>query len=262
MNGPTAIIAEDEAPQRAQLRSLLAELWPELRILAECADGKQAIAALKQHRPDVNFLDIRMPGAGGLEVARAIGPAGHIVFITAYDGFAVQAFEDGASDYLLKPIKRDRLAIAVARLKARLASGAQTDLSALLSRLEGRLARAPYIKWITASIGGAVKMLPVDEVQLFQAAEGPDRAARSGHLLAGASWDHRPAVGHPPDQARRGRQAAAASARPDGNPGRFLGLRAALQGHVAQSCSSRSARRPSGEAAARRRSVTGRAKRS
>jgi DNA-binding LytR/AlgR family response regulator len=169
MTAPTAIIAEDEAPQRASLAAMLAELWPDLRILATCGDGREAIEALARHRPEIAFLDIRMPGADGFEVARAAAPATHVVFITAYDTFAVQAFEDGAADYLLKPVKRDRLQAAITRVKARLASGAPNGLPDLLQRLEAKLAVKPEtIRWITANVGGAVRMLPVDDVLFFQ----------------------------------------------------------------------------------------------
>ena len=151
MTAPTAIIAEDEAPQRAGLAVMLAELWPDLHIVATCGDGREAIEALTRHRPDIAFLDIRMPGADGFEVARAAAAAMHVVFITAYDSFAVQAFEDGAADYLLKPVKRNRLQAAIARVKARLASGAPSDLPDLLQRLEAKLAAKPEtIRWITA----------------------------------------------------------------------------------------------------------------
>jgi DNA-binding LytR/AlgR family response regulator len=169
MTLPTALIAEDEAPQREQLKALLGRLWPQLRIVAECADGPSAIDSMTRLRPDVAFLDIRMPGADGLQVARTAGDHTHVVLITAYDEFAIQAFEAGAVDYLLKPIKRDRLGLAIGRLQARLAAGEPSDLSAVLSRLEGRLAEPQPIRWITASIGQAVRILPVEDVHFFQA---------------------------------------------------------------------------------------------
>src|SRR5918993_4630747 len=109
MTKPTAILAEDEAPLRAELRALLGQLWPDLHVVADCVDGAQAIEALRRYRPDVAFLDIRMPIADGLQVARTADSKTHIVFITAYDDFAVRAFEQGAADYLLKPVDRGRL---------------------------------------------------------------------------------------------------------------------------------------------------------
>jgi DNA-binding LytR/AlgR family response regulator len=186
MTAPTAIIAEDEAPQRASLAVMLAELWPDLRILATCGDGREAIQALGRHRPDIAFLDIRMPGADGFKVARAAAPVVHVVFITAYDSFAVQAFEDGAADYLLKPVKRDRLQAAITRVKARLASGAASGLPDLLQRLEAKLAAKPEtIRWITAHVGGAVRMLPVDDVLFFQSQDKYTRvvtASEEAHI--------------------------------------------------------------------------------
>jgi DNA-binding LytR/AlgR family response regulator len=177
VTGPTAIIAEDEAPQRAQLKTLLGVLWPQLQVLAECADGRSAIEAMARLRPDVAFLDIRMPGASGLQVARAAGDRTHLVLITAYDEFAIQAFDEGAADYLLKPVKRDRLAVAVSRLQARLAAGERSDLTAVLARMEGRLAKPAPIKWITASVGSALHILPVDDVHFFQAQDKYTRVA-------------------------------------------------------------------------------------
>ncbi len=156
MTGPTAILAEDEAPLLAELRGLLLQLWPGLRIVAECVDGGQAMEALRRHQPDVAFLDVRMPIADGLQVARSASGKTHVVFITAYDDFAVRAFEQGAVDYLLKPIDRARLRIAVDRIVARLAAGQSFDLSAVLAQLEARLRPQPErIKWITASVGAA-----------------------------------------------------------------------------------------------------------
>ncbi|MGE5665573.1 MAG: LytR/AlgR family response regulator transcription factor, partial [Betaproteobacteria bacterium] len=106
---PTAILADDERLMREQLRARLSEVWPELQILAEARNGAEAVEAVREHRPDLAFLDIRMPGMTGIEAAREIGDACHVVFITAYDEYAVEAFEQGAADYLLKPAEADRL---------------------------------------------------------------------------------------------------------------------------------------------------------
>lgn len=169
MKQPTAIIAEDEPPLRAELRHLLAQLWPDLQILADCGDGGQAIEAVTLHKPNVAFLDIRMPIADGLQVARNADPDTHIVFITAFDHFAVRAFEDGAVDYLLKPVDRDRLQRTVERVASRIASGRAADLPAMLAKLETRLRAHPErIRWITASAGGSVRMIAVDDVLFFQ----------------------------------------------------------------------------------------------
>jgi len=164
----TAVIAEDEPMLRAQLRKRLAEAWPELTLVAEAENGEQAIEAIEAHRPDVAFLDIRMPVRTGLEVARTIGGRTHVVFVTAYDEYAVAAFEEGAVDYVLKPVTAERLAKVVARLKARLAAP-PLDLSALLARLSEREAGAGPLKWIRASLGNTLQMIAVDDVLYFQA---------------------------------------------------------------------------------------------
>lgn len=186
MSAPTAILAEDEAPQRAELAHMLGELWPDLRILAQCADGAEAIAALKQHAPNVAFLDIRMPGPDGMQVARAAGAGTHVVFTTAYDNFAVQAFEDGAVDYVLKPLSPDRLKNTIERLKARLSTAKPIDVSALLSALETHSAQRPErIRWISAGVGGVVKMLAVDAVLFFQSQDKYTRvvtASEEAHI--------------------------------------------------------------------------------
>ena len=131
---PTALIAEDDPMLRAQLKSRLAEAWPELAIIAEASNGADALAMVEAHQPDIVFLDIRMPVKSGIEVARALEGRCHAVFVTAYDEYAVAAFDEGAVDYLLKPVSPERIAKVVARLKSRLAS-APLDLSAVLARL-------------------------------------------------------------------------------------------------------------------------------
>jgi DNA-binding LytR/AlgR family response regulator len=120
MSTTTAIIAEDEATLRGQLVEQLGQLWPELVIAGEAADGVQALRLLDEHRPDVMFLDIQMPGATGLEVARQASGRCHVVFVTAYDQHAVAAFDQGAVDYVLKPVSAARLFTAVSRVKQRL----------------------------------------------------------------------------------------------------------------------------------------------
>ncbi|MBB3228127.1 DNA-binding LytR/AlgR family response regulator [Luteibacter sp. Sphag1AF] len=166
----TALVAEDEEPQRAELRGMLKALWPELIIVAECEDGISALDAWTSKKPDVAFLDIRMPGLGGIEVARQAESPAQVVFITAHDEFAVKAFDAGAVDYLLKPIRTDRLAETVTRLRNR-RSATQVDLAALIESLASRSKQAEPITWITASVGDAVRMIPIDEVILFQADE-------------------------------------------------------------------------------------------
>lgn len=179
---PTAILAEDEAPQRRELRATLAALWPELDVVAECADGHEALQAVERHRPQVAFLDIRMPGLSGLEVARRASQTGHVVLVTAYDQYAVDAFESGAVDYLLKPVKHERLAAAVARLKSKLAAGArQEDLGRLIDALQSRMApeRPAFLRWITATTPSGVKMVAIDDVRFFRA---EDKYVRVGSL--------------------------------------------------------------------------------
>jgi DNA-binding LytR/AlgR family response regulator len=173
---PTALVAEDEAPQRRELCAMLADKWPALTIVAECADGLEALEAWRANPPDIAFLDIRMPGLDGLEVARQAGGAAQIVFITAYDEFAVKAFEAGAVDYLLKPIRADRLAATLERLRGRQARPA-IDLDALIEALGGRGETRQPIKWITASSGDVVRMISIDDVLLFQAEDKYTRVA-------------------------------------------------------------------------------------
>lgn len=187
MNGPTALIAEDELPQRQELRALLAELWPELRIVGECGDGLSALEALEQFAPDVAFLDIRMPGVSGLEVARAVRAPCQVIFTTAYDEYAVRAFDEGAIDYLLKPITRERLARAVGRARAGVGKRSAIDLGFFIDLLQAKLApKGPHaIKWITASVGNSTKMFSVEEVLFFQAQDKYTRvvtAENEGHI--------------------------------------------------------------------------------
>jgi DNA-binding LytR/AlgR family response regulator len=187
MTRPTALIAEDETPQRQELLALLAELWPELNVIAECEDGLSALEALEQHHPQIAFLDIRMPGVSGLEVARAAGAQCQVIFITAYAEYALQAFDKGAVDYLLKPVARERLSVAIERARSRLAGGAHVDMAALIDMVQARLAAdsKPGIRWITVSVGNAVKMYSIDEVLFFQAQDKYTRvvtATSEGHI--------------------------------------------------------------------------------
>lgn len=186
MTRPTAVIAEDELPQRQELRAMLAELWPELNVVAECDDGLSALDALELHRPQVLFLDIRMPGVSGLEVARAAGTSCQVIFVTAYEEYALRAFDEGAVDYLQKPVARERLSRAVERTRARLNNGSQADMAALLDMVQAKLSPGRGgIKWITASIGNTMKMFSIDEVLFFQAQEKYTRvvtADSEGHI--------------------------------------------------------------------------------
>jgi DNA-binding LytR/AlgR family response regulator len=173
----SALIAEDELLLRDALVGLLAQAWPELEIVAECEDGGSALEALAEHQPDVAFLDIRMPGLSGIEVAQAAAeasPATRIVFVTAYDQYAVAAFEHGAVDYLLKPVSPARLAQTVQRLRARPAPGAEetATLQALLQALRRDLPAAPRAQplvWLTASTGKDTRLVLVEDVLYFRA---------------------------------------------------------------------------------------------
>jgi len=165
---PTAVIAEDEPVLRAQLEDLLRAVWPELVIVASAEDGLQTLRALEQHNPDVLFLDIQMPGHTGLEVARRASGRYHVVFVTAYDQYAVAAFEVGAVDYVMKPLNAERLATACDRMKKRLSS-VPPNFESLLEALAKRAAQAhPYLRWINASLGTDVKLITVDEICYFQ----------------------------------------------------------------------------------------------
>lgn len=165
---PVAVIAEDEPVLRAQLKDLLHEVWPKCAIAAAAEDGFQAMRALEEHRPDVLFLDIQMPGPTGLELARHASGRCHVVFVTAYDQYAVAAFEEGAVDYVMKPLTAARLATACGRVKERL-SMTPADLRSVLDALAKRAAQAnPYLRWINASLGTDVKLITVDEICYFQ----------------------------------------------------------------------------------------------
>jgi DNA-binding LytR/AlgR family response regulator len=166
-NPPRAVIAEDERVLRDELRDHISTLWPELTICAEVADGVSALRALDEHRPDVMFLDIQMPGMSGLEVARRAGGRCHIVFVTAYDEFAVTAFEQGAIDYVMKPFSAGRVAVAIDRLKERLAT-APVNLEGLVELLRDRVAPAKsFLRWINASQGDDLRLITVAEVCYF-----------------------------------------------------------------------------------------------
>jgi DNA-binding LytR/AlgR family response regulator len=165
---PTALIAEDEPMMRAQLKGRLVQAWPELQIVGEAGNGEEALALADEKRPDIAFLDIRMPVMSGLDVARELAGRCHVVFVTAYDEYAVAAFDEGAIDYVLKPPMPERIAKVVERLKARLAL-APLDLTAILARLATRDQGAGPLRWIRASLGASMRMIAVDDVLYFRA---------------------------------------------------------------------------------------------
>ena len=170
---PTAIVAEDEPILRAQLEGKLKKLWPELEIIASVEDGAAALEALEDRVPDFMFLDIQMPEMTGVEVARHVAGRAHVVFVTAYDQYAIQAFDTGAVDYILKPASDDRLALTIERLKARLAAPAPpADLNAVLAQLTQQLSAGKQkLQWIKATVGQNLRLIPVNEVLFFQSDE-------------------------------------------------------------------------------------------
>lgn len=171
MNEVKAVIADDEAPLRQFLRARLAEVWPELVICGEAKNGKETLALIERHRPQIAFLDIRMPGLTGMEVAGKIAGSCRIVFVTAYDDYAVEAFEKEAVDYLLKPVSQERLARTVMRLKDALESSAAAP-SDVLQRLMARLSEmkgAARLQYLRVQHGDGVRLIPVDEVIYFKA---------------------------------------------------------------------------------------------
>ena len=171
MAQPTAIVVDDEPGLVAQLQKALAAAWPELQVVGTAGDGAQALALFERLHPEVAFLDIQMPGLSGLEVARRLAGRCHVVFVTAYDRFAVQAFESAAVDYLLKPVDRARLAATVARLRARVVSQ-PPDLGALVERLAERLRPgAGHLQWLQVQQREDVILVPVGEVDVFQSSE-------------------------------------------------------------------------------------------
>jgi len=173
---PTAIIADDERLMRDQLRMRLQDAWPELQIGGEAKNGEEAVQLVGELKPDLTFLDIRMPGKTGMEAARDIGDKSLIVFVTAYDQYAVEAFERGAIDYVLKPTEPDRLRVTVDRLKERLErpqDNVNDSVSAMLSQLAEKIAspKPKHLQWIQASIGQDLRMIPVEDILFFRSDE-------------------------------------------------------------------------------------------
>lgn len=171
---PTAVIADDERLMREQVAARLREAWPELAIVGEAVNGREAVAMVRSRAPDIAFLDIRMPEMDGIEAARAIAGQAHVVFVTAYDQYAVSAFEQGAVDYLLKPADPERVKTTCERLKARLDKkpDAMTELLAELSaRISGGGAAKPrdYLRWVQASVGQTLRVIPTAEILYFRA---------------------------------------------------------------------------------------------
>ncbi|MEO8133650.1 MAG: LytTR family DNA-binding domain-containing protein [Betaproteobacteria bacterium] len=186
---PSALIADDEPLLADQLRRKLAQMWPELDICTVVGNGRAAVDAVADHRPDIVFLDIRMPVLNGIEAARLIGSETRVVFVTAYDEYAIAAFERGAIDYLLKPVAEDRLAATIVRLRAALVQP-PADLSSVLAQLSARLApgTGEYLSWIRAGIGETVRLIAVEDVLFFQASDKYTRVVTNG----GEAWIRTP----------------------------------------------------------------------
>ena len=178
---PTALIADDEPLLRKSLQRLLAQAWPELDVVAQARNGREAVEQFEALQPDMCFLDVHMPGLSGVEAARYIGRRAHLVFVTAFDQYALQAFEQGALDYLVKPVEPTRLADTVARLQERLrAAQPLPDTDALLDHLLARLrkdAGPTSLQWIRASVGQTVRMIAVDEIDFLRSDEKYTRIA-------------------------------------------------------------------------------------
>jgi DNA-binding LytR/AlgR family response regulator len=174
-----ALIADDEPLLRERLRSHLARLWPELQIAAEARNGREAIELFETHLPQIAFLDVHMPGLNGIDAARSIARRAEIVFVTAHEHYAVQAFEHGAIDYVVKPFDATRLADSVARLKARLAAPQplSAGFDAVLDRLavelkaRGGTDRPKYLQWIRASVAASVRLIPVEQIAFLRSDE-------------------------------------------------------------------------------------------
>ncbi|MCP3900167.1 MAG: response regulator transcription factor [Desulfobacteraceae bacterium] len=179
MNKITALIADDEKQLRLHLKNKLSQIWPELEICAEAENGIQAIEFAKKYKPDIAFLDIRMPGKSGIEAAEEINKICRIVFITAYDQYAVDAFENEAIDYILKPVEHTRLEKTVNRLKERFAeqeskTDNSEDINQILKKISETISTKPkseYLQWIKAQQGDSIRLIPIDEITIFQSAD-------------------------------------------------------------------------------------------
>ena len=170
---PTAVVVDDERLMRDQIIARLKETWPELVVVGQAGNGREAIATVQSLEPDVVFLDINMPEMDGLKTAKALAGRAHIVFVTAYDQYAIQAFEHGAVDYLLKPVEPERVAITCQRLRERLEQK-PAPMDALLAELSqrlggGNLGASRYLRWVQASVGPNIRMIATSEILFFRA---------------------------------------------------------------------------------------------
>lgn len=176
---PTALIADDEPLLRERLATHLSRVWPELEVVAQARNGREAVELFDEHGPAIAFLDVQMPGMNGVDAARAIGGRALLVFVTAYEQYAVQAFEQGAVDYLVKPFESERLAATVRRLRERLLQpdsaglppGWEATVDQLARSLRERTVAPDWLQWIRASVGNSVRLIPVDEIAFLRSDE-------------------------------------------------------------------------------------------
>ncbi len=184
LSPPTAVVADDERLMREQIVARLKEAWPELSIVGEASNGREAIAMVRNLEPDIVFLDIRMPGMDGIQAAQALSGQVHVVFVTAHDEYAIRAFEHGAIDYVLKPAEPARVALTCQRLRARL-KDAPEPINDLLAQLSQRLgAGGPkareYMRWVQASVGASIRMIPTTDILFFRAEDKYTRVQTQG----------------------------------------------------------------------------------
>jgi|SRR5262245_8806637 len=184
---PTALIADDEPLLREALARQLAQAWPELEVVAQARNGREAIKLFEARHPDICFLDVHMPGLSGVEAAHQIGRRAHLVFVTAFDHYAVQAFTQGVLDYLVKPVEQERLAETVARLKERMATAQPAlnsemllrQLAEQLDKLQSSEAAAP-LRWIRAQVGTTVRLIAVEDIDYLRSDTKYTRVAWRG----------------------------------------------------------------------------------
>jgi DNA-binding LytR/AlgR family response regulator len=181
---PTAVVADDERLMREQIIARVKEAWPELSIVGEASNGREAVAMVRNLEPDIVFLDIRMPGMDGIQAAQALSGQVHVVFVTAHDEYAIRAFEHGAVDYVLKPAEQERVALTCQRLRARLKQEPRpmNDLLAQLSQQlgAGGVKQREYMRWVQASVGANLRMIPTSDILFFRAADKYTRVQAEG----------------------------------------------------------------------------------
>ena len=181
---PTAVIADDERLMREQVVGRLKEAWPELLIVGEASNGREAVAMVQSLEPDIVFLDISMPEMDGIQAAQAVAGRAHVVFVTAHDQYAISAFEHGAVDYVLKPAEPERMALTCQRLRARLQQkpDPMDDLLAQLSQRLGAGGLKPreYMRWVQASVGANIRMIPTSDILFFRAEDKYTRVQTRG----------------------------------------------------------------------------------